>query len=257
MTRWMVCGLSLLLFGMVGCRSYPGNAGCSSGLLIPPPATYSPRAPGVGQNPYYNGQVASNNVGLLNPAGQAPTSATQAGWRSSDEANSNFSLGSGSQQQPNSVLQRTAPQNTTPTNGNSGINSAQPTPQGSGVSFRNSPNYRSTTVDESQDRSRLVLTDASQVRAPALASIPSGLSRLPQGPVVVQGQTRLVGGNPAPNLQYYSQTPTLVSGGYSVPAVSSVSYGAPTPQVQSQSTATYEPTSSDSYRNGWRDSQRY
>ena len=251
MARWIVSGLAVLFLVLTGCQNYPGNAGCASGLMIPPPPTYSPRGT-VGQNPYYNGgRVASGNTGLLNPSGTAPTSATQAGWKSAN--GQDFSLdGNNNQQRSNSVLQRNQIQRTVQP-----INTAQPPSQGSGASYRRSPNYRSTSVDESTDLSRTVLTDASGVRAPVLTSVSNGLTRVSTGtPVrgVVQGQVRRLNTNPNPNpgFRQFTQTPRLVQGPGSVTTAAFE----PNPQrVQSQSTATFTPAPDGDYRNGWNNSR--
>ena len=72
----------------------------------------------------------------------------------------------------------TSPSN--PGNYRTASNTALP---GSGLSFTDSTNYRTTQVDETRDGSRLPATDASNVRAPA-SSFPTGnvnrIAQLPQ-----------------------------------------------------------------------------
>ena len=209
MSRFQLLMLSICVVAMtVGCRNrcpnqygqYGGGGVFAGGSpTIAPPPTYSLNIPSVaGNQPYYTpGQAAPNSVlnnNTLNPNQRAPTPATrqatqanQNGWRSTDNnlSNNGSNINSGGSQDSNngrSVL--AAPtkfvESNSRTNSGTGVNSgsgtrtasAAPLP-GSGVSFTNSQNYQTTRVDETRDATRVPLTDATTVRAPA-RNFPTG-----------------------------------------------------------------------------------
>lgn len=176
-----------------GCRNY-GNHTCGGGAFaggptIAPPPTYSLNIPSVASNqPYYTpGQTAPTN-NTLNTNQRAPTPAVrqanqqyQGGWRSSDDnlsrtnnvapLNRNTDPDTG-----NSVLAApsTFANNTSNTNSGSATRTASLTAlPGSGASFTSSPDYQTTRVNETQDATRLPLSDATAVRAPA-RNFPTG-----------------------------------------------------------------------------------
>lgn len=150
-----------------GCRNRC-NSPCGGGFfaanpLIAPPATYSMNIPSVAQNPYYTPGANGNSV--LNTAGQAPIgNGVQTGWRRADDgaangANSNVNPG-------RSVLnQNTTFVEVSPTsNSTGGVASGLP---GTGTSYTAATDYRTTQVNENSDPTRLAVTDASRVIAPA------------------------------------------------------------------------------------------
>jgi len=175
MTRFQGLMLATCLVVMtVGCRNrcnnpYGGGLFAGGSSTIAAPATYSLNIPSVAQNqPYYVPGPANNST--LNPNGQAPTPATrqanqqnQSGWKSADSDLSNSN--DASRSNGRSVLAPTTFVQT---------GSSQSMP-GSGQSFTNSQNYQTTSIDERRDATRLPLTDASAVRAPA-RKYPTGTS---------------------------------------------------------------------------------
>ena len=199
MSRFQLMLLSICLVSIsVGCRNpgnniYGGGAFAGGPTTIAPPPTYSLNIPSVaGNQPYYTpGQTAPTH-NTLNPNQRAPTPAirqatqlNQNGWRSADNDLSRINRvaplnqNNSGQSNPNngrSVL--AAPTNfveTTPnTNSGSGTRTASAAPlPGSGASFTSSTNYQTTRVDETQDATRLPVSDATAVRAPA-RNFPTG-----------------------------------------------------------------------------------
>lgn len=154
---------------------YGQYAGANGGI-VPPPATGTLNIPSVARNPFpYNNGYGSG----LNTRGAAPTPATGVqnynrsnGWRASQPGNplgqntgqpqngSNAvsvlaSSGSGSAVRPASATTSTG----TFSNGSSGASN--------GTSYIDSPNYATTSINETNDRTRLPVTVASNVRAPS------------------------------------------------------------------------------------------
>lgn len=299
MSRFQLLMLSICVVVMtVGCRNrcnnqcnpYGGGVFAGGPSTIAPPPTYSLNIPSVaGNQPYYTpGQAAPTNY-TLNPNQRAPTPATrqatqqnQSGWKSSDNNLSKSGNGSGNNDNGSSVL--AAPTKFVESNlrANSGSTSATgtrtastaPLP-GSGVSFTNSQNYQTTRVDETQDATRLPLTDATAVRAPA-RNFPTGtpMTAMQNGypgnyqagynspiqqtyvaqngfyqraPTGYAGAPVIIGGRPATG---YQGQPLLVNPQYPAGYQQYPTSSAPT--VLAQSTATITPGASGSQL-GWRD----
>lgn len=298
MSRFHLLMLSICVVAMtVGCRNRchqqcgsPGVFAGGSPTIAPPP-TYSLNIPSVARNqPYYTpGQTAPTN-NTLNPNQRAPTPATrqatqqnQGGWRSSDNNLSNAKGASGSDN-GRSVL--SAPTKFVESNGrnNSGSTtrtaSTAPLP-GSGSSFTNSTNYQTTQVNETQDSTRLPVTDATSVRAPA-RNFPTGAPMTvmqgngypgayqagynapiaqayaaqngfyQRGPTGYVAAPVIVGGRPVAT--GYQGQPLIVNQQYPVGYQQYPTSSAPT--VLAQSTATTSPSGSASASGtqlGWRD----
>ncbi|MFK7767976.1 MAG: hypothetical protein AB8B55_12205 [Mariniblastus sp.] len=180
----------------VGCRNrcnpYGGAYGGFAGSpTIAAPATYSLQIPGgspvsvANNQPYYT-PGSSNSV--LNTNSRAPTPATsnngQLGWRQTGNDLSN--VNSTNNGTPNQLQQPSRSVLTAPTTfvevPNNGMNnvartqtpfnvptrtaSTAPLP-GSGQSFTDNSNYQTTRSNERADPSRLAVTDATSVIAPA------------------------------------------------------------------------------------------
>jgi hypothetical protein len=242
-------------------QAYNGVAGRSP--VIPPPATGTLNIPSIARNNPYG---LNQNPGLLNTGQAAPTPANRAGqfnqqngWRTSGSGTTNpvpnpairpatgTTLGSNS----NSAAGSTNP-TVAPANASSVLvqNTQSRTNQGYGDSYVRSPDYSTTAVNETLDRTRLPATDASAVRAPsqfyARASGAQVAQLPPQG--TVNGQQPYYSGtfqtNPAFNVP---------QGGVIQPgAVFAANNVNRTAMVQDQSTATYDPygnTRSADWRN--------
>lgn len=292
MSRFQLLLLSICLVTVsVGCRNpgnniYGGGAFAGGPSTIAPPPTYSLNIPSVaGNQPYYTpGQTAPTN-NTLNPNQRAPTPAirqatqlNQNGWRSSD----NDLSGAGNiaplktNNSPNdgrSVLGAPTKfvESTPSANSGSGTRTASTAPlPGSGVSFTSSTNYQTTLVDETQDATRLPVSDATAVRAPA-RNFPTGT---PLTTAQNNGYPYQSGLNAVPTQQTfaaqnnflrqnptgYAATPVLIGGqavptGYQgQPLVASQQYQYPSyspPAVLAQSTATTTPGVGSQL--GWRD----
>lgn len=177
MLRTKLFLFAVLLFAVcsTGCRNC-GNCGASGtwnpfwgrvATRVPPPPTNTLNIPQTArQQPYYT--VPTNpNAQQPTPAGAVPSYQAQPvgqpGWRQvAPNGAATPSLN------PTSFTQQRFPG----TNG-----------QLTGTSQTLNPNYRSTTVDERQDSTRLAVTDASQVRAPARFFPTGNMNRLVQTPV--------------------------------------------------------------------------
>lgn len=181
MSRIQPCLLvACVILLSAGCQSRCNNpyGGWFAGnSTLAPPPTYSLNIPSsvASNQPYYTPNQAAPTNRTLNTNQSAPTPASQAGWRATD---TNLSNGSGGQGQPSSVLSpqtkfvetQARPGGQVNLNGQPQRFAALP---GSGVSFTNSQNYQTTPFDERQDATRLAVTDASAVRAPA-RNFPTG-----------------------------------------------------------------------------------
>lgn len=181
--QFMLLAACLVLM-TVGCRNRcnsPYGGWFAGNSTVAPPPTYSLNIPtSVANNqPYYTpGSVAPNN-GTLSPNQRAPTPATpqnQNGWRQSGNLNG----ANAAPVQNQSVLTNpTTFVETQPNNVNrAGFPGSQQALRtaalpGSGYSYTDSSNYRTTQIDERRDATRLPVTDASTVRAPA-ANFPTG-----------------------------------------------------------------------------------
>lgn len=296
MPRYQLLLLTICLVTIsVGCRNYGNNchgggAFAGGSATIAPPPTYSLNIPSVaGNQPYYTpGQTAPTN-NTLNTNQRAPTPAirqatqlNQGGWRSADNnlsSNSNVApLNTSSPNNGRSVLAApTTFAGTTP-NANTGSgtrtasNAALP---GSGASFTSSPNYQTTRVDETQDSTRVPLSDATAVRAPA-RNFPTGtpLTQVQNNGYAGNFQTGVF--NPPLQQTYVAQTgafqqapagysaaPVIIGGqpvptGYqgqpliASPIVNQQQYPTySTPTVLAQSTTTATPGAGGQL--GWRD----
>lgn len=247
------------------------NLNVARGGLIAPPPTGSLNIPSIARN-----NLPGSNQGLLNTNRQAPTLPNRAaqynqqnGWRSSDgspQSTSNpsnnppnrpvggqtFGSNNGS---PNNGSPNNAPasatsvlvQNTQANPNRVAQNQPYYQPQntaatGYGSSSVQSPDYATTAVNESFDRTRLPVSDASNVRAPsqyysrATGAQTAQVAQLPPG-------------SQFGNQQYYSpqQQQPFYTGTFANtrPALS--------PQiVQSQSTAQYDAYGGTSRSADWR-----
>ena len=133
--------------------------------------------------------------------------------------------------------------------------SANPGYTTSGISYTNSTNYQTTSIDETRDQSRIPLTDATAVKAPVQSVLPpvvSSVSRqnpygsnpaFPDPIRTAQGQNSLSStGAPIP----YSGHPTFNQPAYSTASSSNT--------VLAESSVSTDPNSPN-YRAGWRDNQ--
>ncbi len=170
-TRIQCLALTMcLLILTAGCRNrcnnpYGGGLFAGGSPTIAAPATYSLNIPSVAKNqPYYVPGPANNST--LNPNGRAPTpqgrqatQPNQAGWKSAE--NDLSKAGSGIRSEGDAGRSVLAPTSFVQTG------AASRPMQSTGQAFTNSQNYRTTSIDERQDATRLPVTDASFVRAPA------------------------------------------------------------------------------------------
>jgi len=163
-------------------NGFSQSAGSSSrSALIPPPPTGSINIPSLTGNNTFG---FNQNRGLLNTNTAAPTAAnrsarfnSQNGWHPIDGSSSNLqsspntqptgstTLGSNSAPSSNSSFNR----NTAPTSATSVLaqNTQSAANQGYGDSFVRSPDYSTTSINETKDGTRLPATDASAIRAPS------------------------------------------------------------------------------------------
>jgi len=235
-------------FGFNGAANGQINASARS-PVIAPPSTGSLNIPSLARNNPFG-----INGGLLNTGQRAPTPANntssqfnqQNGWQpagavgsppptvpqNNTQSNSGTTLGSTS---------RTAAP-TVPVAARSVLaqGGSQSQPAGYGDSYIRSPNYSTTAVNETNDRTRLPTTDASGVRAPSqyyARASGAQVANLPAQGTFVAPQ------------QYYSGTfsgTNPAAGPVGALAANSGAY------VQGQSTATYDPygdTRSADWRN--------
>ena len=240
----------------------------SSQARIQAPSTYSLNIPGANSNAnsYRVGQLPS---GLLNTQQTAPTPANrpanynqQQGWRRSDgnDLNTSSTNTTGTNQVASnsgasSVLVSSNGSNTSPLRTASATNAV-----GTGVSFTESTDYRTTSTDERRDNSRLPVTDATNVRV--TSSIAQGQNS--------SGQFT----QPYYQPRYASLPPTTYQGAFVRPDYSPLpqvqtnrgSFGQqfaapaaqPQQQVLAQSTARYDPyqATASTASSDWRDRGR-
>ena len=192
----------ILAVSSVGCRNNRcGGYGTAGGGLfqpvattVPSPSTYSLQGiPHTArQQDYYTIPNTGQNS-VLQPSGSPTPLNTNAnpnlspqGWRQVLPGNSNTQLNNGQQQNPTSLF----------VNNQNGGNFA--------TASQVNPNYRTTVTDERQDPSRLAVTDASAVRAPARFFQTGSANRLSQTPVATNAPAV-----PSPNqIATYTQPPT-------------------------------------------------
>ena len=277
MSRILLVVVSIGLLSLsTGCRNRCANPCGTGGYFagsptIAAPTTYSLNIPSVARNtqPYY---VPANGTLQTNPAGRSPTPAGQRnpvnGWVPTNQnpnVGTNGALNNGTPGRsvltsPTTFFQSNQPNGLRTASASNSINARNPLP-GSGTSFTDSTNYRTTQTNEQQDLTRLPATDASNVRAPA-SNFPTGgfggrqFAQLqPQAatrsPVTYQGtfaaQTqqpyRLVGQPVAYQAPIYVGQPQRI-----IPTQNMVNQ----PAVLAQSTTMFDPNNGGSQL-GWRD----
>lgn len=270
MRRIVFLFLLTVLVASTGCRNRCGS-GCNGWFAgsqrVAAPPTYSLNIPSMaGNQPYYvPGQNGTARTAALNTSAAAPTpafnqntsTANLNGWR---PVNDN----SGATNNPNtngtSVLTQptTFAQNGTnvPPGYRTASNTALP---GSGRSFTDQTNYQTTRVNEAQDPSRVPVTDATTVRAPArnnptgaptrFAQIPpnsngarySGTLNVPaSGGQPIYSANPVIAGNTG-----FGRTPVYMG----QPMVGQQFAVNPTTTIQAQSTT----TANTNTQVGWRD----
>ena len=227
------------------------NAVAGRSPVIPPPATGTLNIPSLARN---NPFGINPNRGLINTRQPAPTPAnrsarfnSQNGWQPVDGSNSRPSPGQSNTSQPAS----------TRLGSNSGTGTAAPssarsvlvqdtqsrTNQGYGGSYIRSPNYSTTAVNETFDRTRLPTTDASAVRAPSqyyARATGAQVAQMPgQGAVGIQ-QPFYSGTFRAPNQAVFNVAPGVMRPGMNP---SGIIASRSNVIVQDQGTATYDPYS--------------
>ena len=209
----------VLVLSSIGCRSRCGNCGVNNtiggGLFqpvattVPAPSTYSLQqgARTARQQDYYT-IPNTGNTGQqptpLNTNGTNPSLSPPQGWR---------------QVSPNSSTQQFNNQQLTPT---SLFVSNQTGPAAAPAQQLN-PNYQTTVVDERSDPTRLAVTDASAVRAPARFFPTGNLNRPPQTSVATTS-FGVAGSGTSNQIAGFTQprtNPTQING--------SVIYQGPTP----------------------------
>jgi hypothetical protein len=244
----------------------PGFAGTNAAgrsPVIPPPATGTLNIPSLARN---NPFGINPNRGLINTQQPAPTAANrsarfnfQNGWQPVGGNSRTTNTPSNSGQTPGNT--------TLGSNSGSGNGSAAPSSArsvlvqdtqsrsnlGYGDSYVRSPNYSTTAVNETFDRTRLPATDASGVRAPSqyyARATGAQVAQIPgQGGVGVQQPNYYSGTFRAPNAIGFNVAPGVIQPGVN-PAGVIASRG--NVIVQDQSTATYDPygnTRSADWRN--------
>lgn len=212
-TKLCLFALLTLALGATGCRNC-GNCGATPygtwnpfagpvATTVPAPPTNTLNIPQTArQAPYYTIPTNQNNL-QQTPASAVPNyqAQPQQQWRPVGPNNG----GAATQNlNPTSFTQQRLPGSTL---------------QVTGTSQTLNPNYRSTSTDERQDDSRLAVTDASQVRAPARFFPTGNMNRLVQTPVATNAAAV-----PSPNIasqvafgqgipqQRFAQAPTNVAG---------------------------------------------
>lgn len=286
--HWYVISILCLMLTSAGCRNrattcqpgcYPSPfAGLTGSTTVPSPQTYSIQIPGNANPQYYNNSATAQQLPLQQPTGTLPTangSNSRNGWQPVGATGTTGTLpvttpppsGSTSQLQSTinesnlvSVVDRGA--------GQPGNRLAQNTGSANGLSRTNNSNFATTAVDERLDRSRLPVTDASQVRAPANFSPTTtvGQFNLPwfntnqyQGntgylPQFQVPQSVNSGGQPLVGPQQ-----NVVIGNFSQPTFARASpqiyrgLATQNPQVLAQSTVYSDPSKDPNFQNGWRD----
>ena len=214
----------------------------SRNTLIPPPATGTLNIPSLARNPFSNASTGTTSNGLLNTSSSAPTPAgtnsnirnfnQQNGWRPTgdNQSNNNNSTQPSSSGSANATSVLASTTNSVP------ARLASTTTSSSSV---DSPNYRSTSTNETNDPTRLPVNNASNVRSPSQTQ----LAGVTQQPYYTPG--------PIQNQQYVgnfgNQTPGNYVQGYATPNYASA------PAVLAQATTTYDPYSAQSRQADWRD----
>jgi len=245
------------------------NAVAGRSPVIPPPATGTLNIPSLARN---NPFGINPNRGLINTQQPAPTAARSArfnrqnGWQPVGTGNTRPSTNQSNVGQPSGNT--TLGSNSNFNNGQRQVAPAaarsvlvQDTQsranQGYGDSYVRSPNYSTTAVNETFDRTRLPATDASAVRAPSqYYARASGVqvARAP-GQGLVGAQPNYYSGTfQAQNPAAYNVTPGVFQSGVFRPGVAPTGVIASRSNVivQDQSTASYDPygdTRSADWRN--------
>lgn len=264
-----------------GFNNANGRVNSASQARIPAPATYSLNIPGRNNN--VNNRVNGTRVGqlpngLLNTRQTAPTPANRPanynqtqGWR---QANGNSLNTSSTGQVGGSNRVADASSATSVLESSSRINNSNGGPDartaslnnttGSGVSFTRSNDYRTTSVDERRDNTRLPTTDATNVRAttPFAQNQPSSGQyvqpyyeprRQNQQPYAPSSPTTYQGAFAQPNNANYNGLPQSYQGSFA----QRYSSAQPQRQVLAQSTARFDPfESTASASSDWRDRGR-
>lgn len=264
----------------VGGYGAPGGFAANGSPTIPPAQTYSLNIPGR-PNPGNGTRVGQLPGGLINTRQPAPTSATspagfnqQQGWRQNDGNNLNTQSGSApagdsGNRVAQSVLTNLPSSNSAnPVPARTASSTSSVVPANQNLSTTVSTDYRTTSVDERRDSSRLPLTDASNVRAvsgtfanqtfgnqqpqnptPYYQPRNSGsyASNLPQSQPFYRGDFQ-----PPANTAYQGNFQNPVASDYSRPMATST-------QVRAESTATYDPYNANAgdWRNRGRDSRAF
>ncbi len=265
-----------------GFNNANGRINSGSQSRIPAPPTYSLNIPGVNNN--VNGtRVGQLPSGLLNTRQTAPTPANRPanfnqtqGWRQSNGNNLNTSStgqADGSNRVADASSAPSVLESSTRINNASGGPNARTASlnnnSGSGVSFTRSNDYRTTSIDERRDNTRLPITDATNVRATTpFAQNQSGNGQYVQpyyqprqqnqprfaqpGPTTYQGA--FVQPNLRPNNANFNGLPQSYQGSFS----QRYSSAQPQRQVLAQSTARYDPfeSTASTASSDWRDRSR-
>ena len=235
---------------------------------IQAPSTYSLNIPGVNNNA--NGlRVGQLPSGLLNTQQTAPTPVNrpanynqQQGWRRSDgnDLNTSSTNQTGDTNRvadssgASSVLVSSAG-----TNGSTARTASTANAVGTGVSFTQSTDYRTTSTDERRDNSRLPVTDATNVRVTSsIAQTPNASGQNTQP----YYQPRYASLPPTTTYQGafvrpdYSASPQTYQGSFSQQFAAPAAQ--PQQQVLAQSTARYDPyqATASTASSDWRDRGR-
>lgn len=278
------------------CNSVCGGAGFAGPTTVPSPGTFGYQIPSnAAAGAYYNRNAATASAaGLLQPRGVAPTAgatpslAPQSLWReagtgASQAPATNPNLGNAPRTtQPQQGRQFVAAQPASSVLNNTNVRLAsatQPgTGQSNGLSFRDSQNYATTTIDERRDPTRLAATDATNVRAPVqpaqsfgpptrFAAVPRYAAPIAQAPLA---QTQYAQAPRLAQAPIYQGVPTVASNiipgrveYYPQAGFQTFSQPAPqtypgltssSPTVLAQSTVFSNPSGAATTTAGWRDS---
>lgn len=242
-------------------QQFPGQLGSSTSSVgrspvIPAPATGSLRIPSLARNNPFG-----SNQGLLNTNQAAPTAASnrtsqynlQNGWQPVGSRSTTSGSSQNTQQNSGTTLGNNS-RSLVPTQGNPAAaqsvlaQGSQTRSASLGNSFVRSPDYSTTSVNETYDRTRLPATDASGVRAPSQYYTRASGAQVAQLPATgtfgAPQQRNFTGNFVATNPGAFN-----VGSGTRPVGVFAANTGA---VVQSQSTATYDPygdTRSADWRN--------
>ncbi len=279
--HWVIVGTLVLTLTSVGCRNraqycqpgcYTTNpfGGIAGNTAVPAPATYSLQIPG-NQNPqYYNGNATAQQLPPLQPTGTLPPAQgnVQSGWQPAGTGSASGSLPVSTGPPSNGTTQSQSLNAGLVSVADRGDRVAQNTTQPGGLSRTDNTNFRTTAVDERLDRSRLPVTDASQVRAPTSFSPSTTVGQF-NTPYYVPDQNinqyphpygNVAGALAQPaNPNYAGNRPTVVQGNFAQPTFAQPSQqvyrGLTTqnPQILAQSTVYADPANDPNFQNGWRD----